>query len=82
MKCFNLEACLVGNEDEPLGICKDGYGGILCADCIDRFYRSGPFECKECDESPLLNIFFSCCYLIAFLVAVVLLVRCTMNGSK
>ena len=34
IKCFNPEACLGGTKDAPLGICKEGYSGIMCANCV------------------------------------------------
>ena len=55
--CFNDEACLGGDENEyfPIGRCKEGYRGILCADCDDRYFRNGAFECGEC-PSLIVNI--------------------------
>lgn len=43
LKCFNPDACLGGEEESPLGDCKEGYGGILCANCVGRFRRQGAF---------------------------------------
>ena len=80
--CPNPEACLAGSEEEPLGICAEGYDGILCANCVGRYRRSGAFVCSECEGSPIMNIIVSCGYLIAALFAVIILVRSTMKGSS
>ena len=67
--------------DNPLGICAEGYQGVLCADCKGRYRRSGAFNCVECSD-PALNIFFSACYFLALIAAIVLLVKVSMRGSE
>lgn len=62
-------------------MCEVGYGGILCANCIDRFRRSEKFVCTEC-ASPRLNIFISALYFFSLCTAVILLVMTTMQGSN
>jgi len=32
----------------PKGDCKEGYKGILCADCEPGYSRSSSFDCKKC----------------------------------
>ena len=41
--CFNEEACLEGDETTPMANCSEGYRGIMCADCDDRYFRNGAF---------------------------------------
>lgn len=79
IKCFNPEACLGGDENHPLGTCKEGYDGILCANCIRRFRRSGAFVCDECPSSGM-NIFISILYIFTLVTAVITLVRMSMRG--
>ena len=31
VKCFNENACLVGNDNAPLANCAEGYEGVMCA---------------------------------------------------
>ena len=62
-------------------MCKEGYGGILCANCVGRYRRSEKFVCTEC-ASPKLNIFISALYFISLCAAVIMLVMTTMRGSS
>jgi len=39
--CSRPESCLGGNRTDPLGQCATGYQGILCADCVTGYSRSG-----------------------------------------
>ena len=81
IECYNPDACLGGDEESPLGECATGYDGILCANCIGRYRRSGQFVCAECEEDPATNIIISAGYLLAALLAIVFLVKSTMKGS-
>ena len=81
LKCFNPDACLGGGQESPLGDCKEGYGGIMCANCVGRFRRQGAFECEEC-SSLGVNIFISVLYILILLSAVIILVRTSMRGSN
>lgn len=62
LKCPNEDSCLGGfNEagEAPIN-CKEGYEGVLCADCSKqmdgkrRFMRSGMFQCSYCPH-PVMN---------------------------
>ena len=81
IKCFNPDSCLGGDETAPLGRCAEGYDGIMCANCIDRFRRSDAFVCTEC-SSPSANVAISCLFILIMLIAIVVLVRTTMKGSN
>ena len=78
IECFNTEACLGGDENATVGRCLDGYGGILCADCQGRHYRSGAFVCKEC-PSLYLNIVISIITSFGLVGAIVVLVNSMMQ---
>ena len=81
LKCFNPSACLGGNSTEPIGFCAEGYGGVMCADCIGRFKRNGAFKCVECSEAQQ-NIMVSAMYFIGLIVAIIILVKFSMRGSN
>jgi hypothetical protein len=77
--CHRQENCLPGNETEPFGICADGYGGILCNNCLAGWFRSGKSTCSEC---PILffNILIFAAIIIALIGIIVVLVRSTLGG--
>ena len=81
IECYNPKACLAGDEAAPLGKCAEGYDGILCANCVGRYRRNGAFVCTECSEAGV-NIVISSLYLLALVVAVIMLVRVSMRGSN
>ena len=81
IECFNPDACLPGTEEAPLGICAEGYDGILCANCIGRFRRTSAFTCEECGD-PGLNIFISCILFLLVIFVVGVLVKISMRGSS
>ena len=81
IECFKKEVCLGGDIDHPLGRCATGYGGIVCTDCIDGYYRSDSFECTKC-PSLWINIFTFVFLLVICLIAVVVLVRATISSSR
>ena len=37
IECLNPDACLAGNEENPLGICDTGYDGLMCGSCAENF---------------------------------------------
>lgn len=78
IECFNPKACLGGDELSPIGICEEGYGGILCADCLGRYYRAGAFKCKQC-PSLLVNIFWSVLTSIGMIGTIAVLVNSMMQ---
>lgn len=65
-----------------MGKCAEGYGGILCANCIGRHRRTSQFNCAECEGTPTISLVISFGYLIAAVLAVIILVRSTMKGSS
>ena len=77
---MRTEACLGGGLEHPLGICERGYGGVICAKCIQGHFRSGSFECSEC-PSPIANMFVFVGGLLLLLVFVVILVRAALQAS-
>lgn len=49
VKCFNEEACLVGDDEMPLTNCADGYDGVMCTSCEDGYWKDlGGYVCYEC----------------------------------
>ena len=79
MKCLG-DSCLGGDLEHPLGECAEGYGGILCADCINGFKRSGNFECEEC---PALwaNIAVTVILFVVSMTGIAILVKSVIQGA-
>jgi len=50
VECYNKQACLGGNETNPVGICAPGYAGRLCSTCEDNYYKKSWVECAECPD--------------------------------
>lgn len=49
VKCFNENACLEGDEEYPLKNCVEGYEGVMCANCQEKYWKSlGTFQCYPC----------------------------------
>lgn len=46
IKCPNSASCLAGNITNPIGVCAEGYEGILCGDCISYYTKSSVFHCS------------------------------------
>ena len=74
------ESCLGGNETEPLGVCEEGYQGILCGDCIDGYYRSG-VDCNQCPEF-VWNMIIFVSLMIGLVLIIMFLVRSTLGGIE
>ena len=79
MKCKNEEACLAGNRDNPLGICQNGYQGILCAECTHGNYKIDEFTCATCARK-VSTIVFHVLYGISLVAIISLLVRSALKG--
>jgi hypothetical protein len=47
MECVNPNGCLgiLAPNYDPKGECREGYNGILCADCEPEYSRSSSFDC-------------------------------------
>ena len=78
LTCPNPDACLSGDETHPLGICAEGYSGIMCTDCLFGYRKSG-FDCIAC---PTLskNLSLLVLLLIVLIAFITLLVRSTINS--
>ena len=80
IKCFNPDVCLGGDKDNPLGRCAEGYDGVMCANCINRYKRSGAFECSECD-SPKVTMIASIGILLALILIILVLVGVNVRSA-
>ena len=40
VKCFNENACLAGDVNFPLKNCVEGYEGVMCANCEDKYWKN------------------------------------------
>lgn len=59
VKCFNEDACLEGDVEEPLTNCAEGYRGVMCSSCEDFFWKDlGGFICYECGAGASLFVYF------------------------
>jgi len=90
-ECFEKEACLgmqaVGEPNitsfaRAVGVCNTtaGYYGALCSGCLPGFKRQGLTKCKPCSEK--YEIYFTAATLLVFIVALVLLVKITIDGAE
>jgi hypothetical protein len=64
-----------------IGECRDGYTGILCADCFPNYSRSGSFECQKCPEKTS-NILKIIAILLIFTGVLIFMIRSTLNGAS
>ena len=76
--CRLDKACLAGDQNNPLGICDDGYRGILCADCEFNFVKTGT-KCGKC-PSQAQNIIVLIVLVIVLFGVIVLLVKSTLSS--
>ena len=74
------ESCFGGHIYSWQGLCVDGYDGILCANCVNGYYRSDNFECTECPPM-IQNLFVGTVFLLIIIATIVLLVRATINST-
>ena len=80
-QCFRPESCLEGNWENPLGVCEEGYDGIMCANCVGDYYRTDRFTCKECPD-PFTNMMTTLITAIVLIVIIVFLVQSSIDGSN
>ncbi|CDW71929.1 UNKNOWN [Stylonychia lemnae] len=75
IQCLYEPACLgmVEPENNPIGSCQKGYQGVLCADCLVGYSRTGDFQCSKCPEKTI-NIIRLTFIIIALIVAVVIII--------
>lgn len=78
--CENVDACLGGDINNSMGICAQGYKGIICGDCNDNFFKTKQFECSGCPDRTknIIQISFIIVIAIGY---VVFLVRSTLNSA-
>jgi len=83
ISCPNPEACLgiMAPEYNPKGECAEAYEGVLCSMCEVGYSKTGNFECGLCPEKTT-NIVRLGLIGVAAVIAVVYLVRSTLNGAK
>ena len=67
--CLNPDACKAGDSSSPTGICKEGYDGVLCANCKENYTKSS-FECYECPSEAASIVLFL--FLILILISVII----------
>ncbi|TNV88085.1 hypothetical protein FGO68_gene10378 [Halteria grandinella] len=82
--CLYPEACLGRNNQTEtfIGQCAEGYQGILCADCAQKYSKNPSLSrCSKCPEQDL-NILILACMLAAFVVLITVLVNSNRVNSK
>ena len=47
-ECKRSASCLEGDENNPLGICDEGYHGIMCGQCEDGYKSMEMMACEKC----------------------------------
>ncbi|CDW71166.1 UNKNOWN [Stylonychia lemnae] len=67
-------------ENNTLGACRQGYQGIICADCMIGYSRTGTYECSPCPEQAS-NSFKLLALLMIIVFALVFLIRSTLAGA-
>ncbi|CDW74640.1 UNKNOWN [Stylonychia lemnae] len=82
IQCFNKGSCLgmIPPQNNPQGSCLSGYNGILCADCIVGYSRTGTFECGKCPEYGQ-NLFRIIAIILVAIIVIIFLIRSTLNGA-
>eukprot|EP00347_Sterkiella_histriomuscorum_P017498 403349122 len=87
IECFNYDACLgmLPPENNPLGVCSDGYFGLLCTECKHGYSRSSfsgsTFKCQQCPDH-LSNSFKLAGSFILYISLLIFMIRSTLNGAK
>ncbi|TNV74984.1 hypothetical protein FGO68_gene9839 [Halteria grandinella] len=83
-QCLNHEACLGFVEESEiasLGLCADGYKGILCASCKTGYTLSeGSRKCLKC-PSKTSNTLQLAAFIIVIVIFVIILVRSNLKSS-
>lgn len=57
-ECQRTESCLKGDEQNPIGICAEGYQGIMCGKCEDGWKSLELMECEKCPSWKKTQILF------------------------
>ena len=84
LACPKADGCKGGNASEPLGLCADGYEGVLCAVCTHDHYSWGN-TCKRCSDDVHGMVVLTVFGMIAILAGVVVIGACghkLFNVSK
>ena len=61
-------------EDNPQGVCKVGYEGLLCQDCSYRYFKSNAFSCTKCPD-PIVNYITLSVVLIIVTIFIIFTIR-------
>jgi hypothetical protein len=83
LQCLNEDACLPispNNNYSAVGECASGYQGILCADCIDGYSRTGEYMCSKCPD-PFWNVVRIVATLFFAIFLIVMMIKSTMAGA-
>jgi hypothetical protein len=71
-RCQPAEAC-VGGTDVTQD-CRPGHEGVMCATCINGYYKSSDMLCYQCKEKPDRTFYYLAP--IVLLVLFVVIIRC------
>jgi hypothetical protein len=72
---------MLAPENNPQGECLEGYNGILCADCVPGYSRTGTFECSLCPDLTS-NIIKLVAVTLIVIGGVCFIIRSTIQGAK
>ena len=81
--CYGGEnVCLEGNiTTDPKGNCAEGYKGILCSICDEKYSKLGDFICSQCPNNYWSKGFILLVYFIIYISLIVLIIK-TVNNPK
>ena len=81
--CLNFNACLEGNEENPLDNCAEGYEGVMCSLCSEGYWKTkNTWECLKCGKTGDAQLAWNIVSLIFFLAIIVMIYLQMMRNFK
>ena len=71
---------MIPPENNPCGSCLYGFQGVICADCIANYSRSGDYGCSECPDysSNIVRLSF---IILGAIAVLVVMIKMTLDGA-